>query len=94
MQGFRLTRRRLLVAAGSGVLGLTVLNTVTGCTEEKPAEPGASTGTGDWKRVDLSFVSAYLLVRGGEVAVVDLGTAGSAESVGAALTAAGAGWDR
>lgn len=97
MQGFRFTRRRLLVTAGPGVLGLTVLNTVTGCSAEKPAGkpagPGASTGTGDWRRVDLSFVSAYLLVRGGEVAVVDLGTAGSADSIGAALTAAGTGWD-
>ena len=96
MQGFRLTRRRLLVTAGSGVLGLTVLNTVTGCSAEKPPASTASaaaTGTGDWRRVDLSFVSAYLLLRGGEVAVVDLGTAGSAPSIEAALKAAGSGWD-
>jgi glyoxylase-like metal-dependent hydrolase (beta-lactamase superfamily II) len=96
MQGFRLTRRRLLVTAGSGVLGLTVLNTVTGCSAEKPPASTASaaaTGTGDWRRVDLSFVSAYLLVRGGEAAVVDLGTAGSAPSIEAALKAAGSGWD-
>ena len=96
MQGFRLTRRRLLVTAGSGVLGLTVLKTVTGCSAEKPPASTASaaaTGTGDWRRVDLSFVSAYLLLRGGEVAVVDLGTAGSAPSIEAALKAAGSGWD-
>jgi glyoxylase-like metal-dependent hydrolase (beta-lactamase superfamily II) len=96
MQGFRLTRRRLLVTGGSGVLGLTVLNTVTGCSAEKPAAStgsAATTGTGGWRRVDLSFVSAYLLVRGGEVAVVDLGTAGSAQSIEAGLTAAGSGWD-
>jgi len=50
-------------------------------------------GAGDWRRVDLSFVSAYLLVRGREVAVVDLGTAGSETAIEAALKAAGTGWD-
>ncbi len=50
-------------------------------------------GSLTWRRVSLSFVSAYLLVRGGEVAVVDTGTQGSAESIGAGLVAAGAGWD-
>jgi glyoxylase-like metal-dependent hydrolase (beta-lactamase superfamily II) len=53
---------------------------------------GGGTGAGAWRRVDLSFVSAYLLVRGGEVAVVDLGTDGSADAIEAGLTAAGTGW--
>jgi glyoxylase-like metal-dependent hydrolase (beta-lactamase superfamily II) len=106
MQGFRLTRRQLLFTAGSGVLGVSVLNTISGCTttdaEPAPAgsapaspaaSPAASPGpTGDWRRVELSFVSAYLLVRKGEAAVVDLGTPGSADAIGAALTAAGSGW--
>lgn len=99
MQGLRLTRRQLLFTAGSSVLGISVLNTVSGCTAaQDTAQPAGSASaagpgsTGDWRRVDLSFVSAYLLVRGGEVAVVDLGTGGSADAIGAALTAAGAGW--
>jgi glyoxylase-like metal-dependent hydrolase (beta-lactamase superfamily II) len=105
MRDFRLTRRHLLVTAGSGILGVTILNTVTGCsksadpaTSASPgATPTASTGAtgaaaGDWQRVNLSFVSAYLLIRGDEVAVVDLGTAGSADSISEALTAAGSGW--
>jgi glyoxylase-like metal-dependent hydrolase (beta-lactamase superfamily II) len=41
----------------------------------------------------MSFVSAYLLVRGGEVAVVDLGTTGSLPAIEEGLKAAGAGWD-
>jgi glyoxylase-like metal-dependent hydrolase (beta-lactamase superfamily II) len=101
------TRRRLLFAAGSGVLGVTVLNTLTGCSSS-PDEPGSATtspaaapsapgspgaAAGDWRRVDLSFVSAYLLVRGREVAVVDLGTEGSATAIEAALQAAGRDWD-
>jgi glyoxylase-like metal-dependent hydrolase (beta-lactamase superfamily II) len=108
MKDLRLTRRRLLFVAGSGVLGVTVLNTVTGCSAS-PDRPGTGSGTpstaaattgapgtvaGDWRRVDLSFVSAYLLVRGSEVAVVDLGTGGSDGSIESALKAAGSGWDQ
>jgi glyoxylase-like metal-dependent hydrolase (beta-lactamase superfamily II) len=100
MQTFRLTRRRLLLSAGSGVLGVSVVHTMSGCSPaaEQPAPggtsaaPSAGPSGGDWRRVDLSFVSAYLLVRGGEVAVVDLGTAGSADAIGAGLTAAGSSW--
>ena len=103
-----LTRRQLLFTAGSGVLGISVLSTISGCTaSDDQAQPAGSSApaaggsasaagpgdTGDWRRVDLSFVSAYLLVRKSEVAVVDLGTAGSADAIGAALTAAGSSWD-
>jgi glyoxylase-like metal-dependent hydrolase (beta-lactamase superfamily II) len=111
---FRLSRRRLLFSVGSGVLGISVVSTLSGCSaSDDPAAPGGATpsaagqspgggttggGTdgavaGDWRRVDLSFVSAYLLIRGGEAAVVDLGTNGSAGSIESALRAAGAGWD-
>ena len=95
---------RLLVSAGAGVLGVTVLNTVTGCsTSTDPPAGGTTTGpaapassaaaAGDWQRVNLSFVSAYLLIRGTEAAVVDLGIAGSEDAIGAALTKAGIGWE-
>jgi glyoxylase-like metal-dependent hydrolase (beta-lactamase superfamily II) len=72
--------------------------TTPGAGETTPgagaASPGGgASGAGDWRRVDLSFVSAYLLVRGGEVAVVDLGTTGSAGAIEAGLKAAGAAWD-
>ncbi|MFF5078340.1 MBL fold metallo-hydrolase [Actinoplanes sp. NPDC000266] len=95
MTDFLLTRRRLLVSAGAGVLGVTILNTVTGCSgSDAPAAttPSSSGVAGGWERVSLSFVSAYLLIRGGEAAVVDLGTAGSGGAIGSALTAAGSGW--
>jgi glyoxylase-like metal-dependent hydrolase (beta-lactamase superfamily II) len=103
-----LTRRRMLVTAGTGVLGFSVVTTIGGCTSSKkeepappagttpPATPGSSDGSealpGNWRRVDLSFVSAYILVRGSEVAVVDLGTPGSEVAIGAGLEAAGVGW--
>lgn len=104
LSGF--TRRRLLLTAGSGVLGVAIVNTVSACSssqeETGTAAPAAQSTTaasadaavaGDWRRVNLSFVSAYLLVRGSEVAVVDLGTEGSAAAIEAGLKAAGTGWD-
>jgi hypothetical protein len=57
------------------VLGVTVLNTVTGCSAspDRPGTGSATPGTaaagttgapgtvaGGWRRVNLSFVSAYL----------------------------------
>ena len=107
MRDFLLSRRRLLVATGSGVLGLAIVNTVAACSADEPAGDSAPTATaaastgsagpagsavGDWQRVSLSFVSAYLLIRGKEVAVVDLGTAGSEDAIGSALRAAGSDW--
>ncbi|SNY70171.1 MBL fold metallo-hydrolase [Paractinoplanes atraurantiacus] len=97
MTDFLLSRRRLLVSAGAGVLGLTIVNTVSGCSgSEAPAASApsgaASASMGGWERVSLSYVSAYLLIRGDEAAVVDLGTPGSGDAIGSALTAAGSGW--
>jgi glyoxylase-like metal-dependent hydrolase (beta-lactamase superfamily II) len=54
---------------------------------------GSSGGELAWKRVNLGFVSAYLLVRGRSVAVVDTGVAGSADAIGTALQAASSSWD-
>jgi glyoxylase-like metal-dependent hydrolase (beta-lactamase superfamily II) len=102
MTEFRLTRRRLLFTAGSGVLGVTVLNSVAACSSSSssssppttaPASAAPAGGAaGDWRRVSLDFVSAYLLVRGSEVAVVDLGTPGSATAIETGLKAAGQDW--
>jgi glyoxylase-like metal-dependent hydrolase (beta-lactamase superfamily II) len=106
MSDLMLTRRRLLFTAGPGVLGVALLHTLTGCSStpdgagptSAPAPPGASPtdagppAGGAWRRVNLSFVSAYLLIRGAEAAVVDLGTSGSGGAIGDALTAAGSGW--
>jgi glyoxylase-like metal-dependent hydrolase (beta-lactamase superfamily II) len=46
-----------------------------------------------WQRVSLGFVSAYILSRNGEAAVVDTGVAGSAGDIEAGLAAIGLGWD-
>jgi glyoxylase-like metal-dependent hydrolase (beta-lactamase superfamily II) len=46
----------------------------------------------DWERVDLGFVSAYILVRGGEATIVDTGVAGSSDTIEGSLTSIGLGW--
>jgi glyoxylase-like metal-dependent hydrolase (beta-lactamase superfamily II) len=55
--------------------------------------PSSAAGAVTWERVDLGFVSAYMLARGGEAAVVDTGNPGSESSIEEALKAAGLGWD-
>jgi glyoxylase-like metal-dependent hydrolase (beta-lactamase superfamily II) len=57
------------------------------------ASDGAdNTAALEWSRVDLGFVSAYVLVRGAEAAVVDTGVGGSADEIEAVLDDAGPGW--
>lgn len=67
-----------------------------GDPESSPVAPGASSSDSDteldWERVDLGFVSAYVLVRGRQAAVVDTGVEGSAEAIGTVLDTAGPGW--
>jgi glyoxylase-like metal-dependent hydrolase (beta-lactamase superfamily II) len=52
----------------------------------------APAGPLSWSRANLGFVSAYVLVRGAQAAVVDTGVSGSADAIGTALQAAGASW--
>ncbi len=46
-----------------------------------------------FQRVNLDFVSAYILYRAGEAALVDTGVEGSAAPIEAALSEVGLGWD-
>jgi glyoxylase-like metal-dependent hydrolase (beta-lactamase superfamily II) len=66
----------------------------TGQTTTTGALTSTSTPTGfAFQRVNLDFVSAYILYRGGEAALVDTGVDGSADAIEAALGEAGLGWD-
>lgn len=47
----------------------------------------------DHRRVDLGFVSAYLLYRSGEAVLVDTGVADSESAIETALSEIGLGWD-
>lgn len=53
--------------------------------------PLATVGT-RWERVDLGFVSAYVLARNGEAAIVDTGVSGSEGAIGASLGVLGLDW--
>jgi glyoxylase-like metal-dependent hydrolase (beta-lactamase superfamily II) len=54
------------------------------------ASPGAAVA---WHRANLGYVSAYILARAGEAAIVDTGVENSEGAIGQALSAAGLGWD-
>ena len=63
--------------------------------EEAEEESATETDQPDalrWSQVSLGFVSAYVLVRGSEAAVVDTGNPGSSDDIGAALQTLGVGW--
>jgi glyoxylase-like metal-dependent hydrolase (beta-lactamase superfamily II) len=67
--------------------------------ETTSTPPGATTsptdqgGLTEWARVEMAIVSAYILYRGGEAALVDTGQSGSAPDIEAALGEIGLGWD-
>lgn len=102
---FLITASRSLVAVA--VLGTACRSsdpgTVASTTSptSTPTEPvaGAETSRPDpggplsWERAALGSVSAYVLVRSGEVALVDTGFADSPPDIEAVLTDLGLGWD-
>lgn len=57
-----------------------------------PSASAAAPEALSYRRVNLGFVSAYLLTRGTDVAIVDTGVDGSGGGIGDALTAAGRAW--
>lgn len=68
-------------------------------TTAAPAEPDPTVAPADeaavelqWSQVNLGNVSAYVLVRGREAAVVDTGNPGSRDQIGEVLATLGTGW--
>ena len=97
-----LTRRTFLTHLGRGGIAISVVSFVgsgralaqsPGMSPVASGLPAGSPGATAWHRVNLGFVSAYLLARDGEVAVVDTGVEGSETAIGDGLTAIGLGWD-
>ena len=102
-----LSRRLFLADLGRGAVAIALVG-VAGCTptgagsdgSSRPASATASAppsggptgGAVTWTRVNLGFVSAYLLARGGEVALVDTGVSGSEDAIEASLKGIGRGW--
>jgi glyoxylase-like metal-dependent hydrolase (beta-lactamase superfamily II) len=57
----------------------------SGAGSSPSGSASAAGGALSWSRVNLGFVSAYLLVRGGEAALVDTGVENSADAIEEAL---------
>jgi glyoxylase-like metal-dependent hydrolase (beta-lactamase superfamily II) len=63
-------------------------NPGTSAAPASTAAPGAR-----FERVNLGFVSAYIVARGSEAAIVDTGVSGSESGIEAALGEVGLGWE-
>lgn len=66
-------------------------SSTTSSTVDAAQPPAVEAGL--WGRVDLGFVSAYVLARGNRAAVVDTGVEGSAEAIGRTLGDLGLNFD-
>lgn len=74
-------------STGASTTSASPATTTTGSTATTTA------GVAGFVRVDLGFVSAYIVVHGSEAAVVDTGVSGSEGSIEAALGTADLGWE-
>lgn len=99
----RLTRRSLITDFGTAGLGVIILGACAGSSDSAsgtaPAEPVSTPEPNDQdpdqsqqdrlqlRYVSLGFVSAYVLVRGDEAAIVDTGTSDSRDAILAGLDA-------
>lgn len=80
-------------ASGAGSGPVSSPRSSSASTGDPASPPPASEGAAlAWERVNLGFVSAYIVSRGGEAAIVDTGVAGSADAIGASLTGVGLDW--
>lgn len=67
-------------------------STEASTTTNAPETTGMANGAVTLQRVSLGFVSAYVLARDGEAAIVDTGIPGSAGEIEAGLAEVGLGW--
>ena len=82
---------RSLAATGGGSPGATA-GSSPAASATAVASTSGEAGAPAWSRVNLGFVSAYILVHRGEAAIVDTGVEGSADAIAAALTGIGLDW--
>jgi glyoxylase-like metal-dependent hydrolase (beta-lactamase superfamily II) len=66
---------------------------IDGPTTDDPLTGVGAAGELQWAQVSFGFVSAYVLVRGNEAAIVDTGTSGSADQIGGTLAMFGTTFD-
>lgn len=76
-------------AAGGAVSSSIATSTTAGDSTSTPPASGGS----QWARVNMGFVSAYILYRGGEATLVDTGQSDAVSDIAAVLSEIGLGWD-
>jgi glyoxylase-like metal-dependent hydrolase (beta-lactamase superfamily II) len=88
------TARPSASAAGSGSPsgGASPSTSPSAAGSAPPSGGDGAAGGVTWERVNLGFVSAYVLLRGGEAAIVDTGVGGSADAIEATLSGVGIDW--
>lgn len=95
------TNPTITVASSSSTVPTNSSTVPTNSSTVPASEPTGSTtapattpanGASSWHRVNLGFVSAYLIARSGEVAVIDTGVGGSGTEIEAGLVTAGLDW--
>ncbi|HJU51342.1 MAG TPA: MBL fold metallo-hydrolase [Acidimicrobiia bacterium] len=69
-------------------------NTTSAAATGPATSTSAAAAGAQFQRVNLGFVSAYIVVRGSEAAIVDTGVSGSEGDIEAALREVGLGWDQ
>lgn len=92
----RIDRRLFMSEFGRRTVAFAVLgpSVLAACSSDGEIAVPATSDTPAlrWERVILGNVSAYVLARGDEIAIVDTGFAGSSAQIETALTTLGAGW--
>ncbi len=77
---------------GAPATTTTAAPPTTAGTTTAPPTTAAAAAAPAWERVDLGFVSAYVVARNGRAGVVDTGVPGSSADIEAALTKLQLGW--
>lgn len=91
----RVNRRLFLANLGKGTLAMAVFGACADTPETSVASSTTAPATeARFERVNLGFVSAYIVVRGSEGAIVDTGVSGSEGEIEAALAEVGLGWNQ
>lgn len=78
-------------ASSSSSSSMPPATSTSGVATPSTTSPNTADGH-NWHRVNLGFVSAYILYRGGEATIVDTGVDGSALSIESGLEEVGLGW--
>ena len=87
------TRRVFLADLGRSAVAFAVLGVACSSTNPTTTATASAADGPVWKRVNLGSVSAYVVARAGEAAVIDTGFAGSAAEIEAAISGLGLGWN-